>query len=125
MSEKKFFLIITILIFLELLVNNILYFSSVISFKASLSLILATIFTLANFIGSIYSIKANWGKDLRKMLNNYLIGVGIRTPLLLGLMVISLIFLDLNMIIFIFSTLILYMFFLIVEILFLLKILKH
>lgn len=125
MTEKKFFLIITFLIFLELLVDNILYFTSVISFKASLSIILANILTLANFIGSIYSIKVNWRKDLRKMLSNYLIGIGIRVPLLLGFMVISLLFLDLNSIIFIFSLLILYIFFLIAEILFLLKIVKH
>jgi|GEM_PF-3856729 len=125
MTEKKFFLIITFLIFLELLVDNILYFTSVISFKASLSIILANILTLANFIGSIYSIKINWRKDLRKMLSNYLIGIGIRMPLLLGFMVISLLFLDLNSIIFIFSLLILYIFFLIAEILFLLKIVKH
>jgi hypothetical protein len=125
MTEKKFFLIITFLIFLELLVDNILYFTSVISFKASLSIILANILTLANFIGSIYSIKVNWRKDLRKMLSNYLIGIGIRMPLLLGFMVISLLFLDLNSIIFIFSLLILYIFFLIAEILFLLKIVKH
>ncbi len=119
-TEKKLFTIIVIIFPVLFLTVNILSLFKLIPHKSAYSYNLSFCYTSLNFIGAVISIKLGWGKKIKSLINNYLIGVGIRLPLILGLFVVSIKFLEINRIIFIFSFLILYIFFLITEIVFLL-----
>lgn len=119
MSEKKFYLIVFFIMFLLVAAINVLYFLSHISYARAHSYILSCMFTTINFIGAVFSIKLGSKKSVNDALNKYLIGMSIRLPLFLGVIILSLIFLDINRNSFIFSILILYVFYLISEIVFL------
>ena len=119
MSEKKLLIINFSIITALFITMLLLFFSGNISQKIFLSIITAAVFTLLNFGGAIFSIKISFKKTGKSSINSYLLGIAIRLPLLLGAIIISLAFLDINDISFIFSVLILYIYFLIIEILFL------
>lgn len=119
MSEKKLLIINFSIITALFITMLLLFFSGNISQKIFLSIITAAVFTLLNFWGAIFSIKISVKKTGKSSINSYLLGIAIRLPLLLGAIIISLAFLDINDISFIFSVLILYIYFLIIEILFL------
>ena len=119
MNEKKLF--ITGFSVLTALLLLLYYFFSkdIITNHVFYAILLAAVLSCLNFAGAIYSIKISYKRDITSSLNTYLIGMGVRLPILMTALIISILFLDISDNSLIFSVLIFYIYFLIMEILFL------
>ncbi len=119
MNPKKLLTTGIFIFVLSFAVITYLYLNNYINNKIFYSLVLAGALTGLNFTAAVYSIKISLKRDVKSSLNTYLIGMGIRIPVFLTLLIISMLSLDINHNSLIFSVLIFYIYFLIVEIMFL------
>ncbi len=118
-SEKKLFTGAISFFLFSILVLAYLYFQDFLTYKTFYAFLTAASLTGLNFAGAIYSIKISLKRDSKSALNTYLIGMGIRIPIFLTVLIISMLFLDISHNSLIFSVLIFYIYFLIMEIIFL------
>jgi hypothetical protein len=114
-KTRKFFLFVLILLFI-LIFTSVLYFSNVFSFSQFISIILALGITAVNFLAQFLSAKTSLKKSDSGFLKIVFGSMLIRFFSLLLMILISLIFLDINKNSFIFSIFIFYILFLFIEI---------
>ncbi len=114
-KTRKFFLFV--LIFLILLIfASVLYFANIFSFSQFISILLAFGITAANFLGLFLSVKMGLKKPDEAFIKIVFGSMIIRFFSLLLMILISLVFLDINKNSFIFSIFIFYILFLFIEI---------
>ncbi len=114
-KTRKFFLFVLILLIL-LIFTPVLYFANIFSFSQFISILLAFWITAANFLGSFLSVKMGLKKPDSGFIKIVFGSMVIRFFLLLLIVLISLLFLDINKNSFIFSIFIFYILFLFIEI---------
>ncbi len=112
---KKNFIIALILVSISILILFVLYFLSYLSLQSLIPIIMGSSVATINFILAFYSIR----KDIingKLSLGNFLKLLPVRISISLSLIILSILFLDINRNKFIFSTLIFYVFYQIVEV---------
>ena len=114
-KTKKFFLFVLIILII-LIFTSVLYFSDVFSFSQFISILLALGITAVNFLAEFLSVKIGIKKSDSAFLKIVFGSMIIRFFSLLLMILISLIFLDINKNSFIFSIFIFYILFLFIEI---------
>ena len=114
-KTKKFFLFVLILLFI-LIFTSVLYFSNVFSFSQFISILLALGITSVNFLVEFLTVKKSLKKSDSGFIKIVFGSMIIRFFSLLLILLISLIFLDINKNSFIFSIFIFYILFLFIEI---------
>lgn len=114
-KTKKFFLFVLILLFI-LILTSVLYFSNVFSFSQFISILLALGITAANFLGQFLSVKLGLKQPDSGFIKIVFGSMIIRFFSLLLIVLICLVFLDINKNSFIFSIFIFYILFLFIEI---------
>jgi len=114
-KTRKFFLFVLILLIL-LIFTPVLYFANILSFSQFISILLAFGITAANFLGLFLSVKMGLKKPDSGFIKIVFGSMVIRFFLLLLVVLISLLFLDINKNSFIFSIFIFYILFLFIEI---------
>ena len=119
MSENKLFIGGFTLFVFVLFILSYFYLIDYLSNKTFYAILLAAVLTGLNFSGAIISVKISLKREPKSSLNTYIIGMGIRIPIFLTALIISMLFLDINHNSLIFSVLIFYIYFLIMEIIFL------
>ncbi len=112
---KKNFIIALILVSISILILFVLYFLSYLSLQSLIPIIMGSSVATINFNLAFYSIR----KDIingKLSLGNFLKLLPVRISISLSLIILSILFLDINRNKFIFSTLIFYVFYQIVEV---------
>ncbi len=118
-SHKKFFLITSTLTATIFLIITLFYFTNILSKEYFKSIITAGLITSFNAVIGIISIKSGINKPEKIFFRRIFGGIVVRLFLTLILLVLTLVFLELNRISFIFSILFFYIFYLITEIIYL------
>ena len=118
-NEKQLLILCIIISILSLLVVTIFYFSSSISGIVFKSILLGALLSMINFLIGLILIKFSLNKSERIFLLTVWGGFLFRIILGLSLVLITLIFLEINTYGFIFSTLFFYVFYLLIEIFYL------
>jgi hypothetical protein len=118
-NEKQLFIVCIVISFLTLLIVSIFYFFSGISGLIFKSILLGAFLSMINFVIGLILIKFSVNKSERIFLLALWGGLLFRLILGLSLVLITLIFLEINTYGFIFSILIFYVFYLLIEIFYL------
>lgn len=118
-NEKQLLIVCIVISFLTLLIVSIFYFFSGISGLIFKSILLGAFLSMMNFIIGLILIKFSVNKSERIFLLALWGGLLFRLILGLSLVLITLIFLEINTYGFIFSILIFYVFYLLIEIFYL------
>lgn len=116
---KRFPLSVLIVILIFLLTTSILYLTGVFSYSQFVSITLALIITTFNFLGGILSAKISLNKKEKTFIKIVFGSMILRLFLLLAIILIVLVFLDINRNSFIFSIFISYIFYLFIEVFYL------
>ncbi len=114
-KTRKFFLFVLIVLII-LIFTSILYFSNVFSFSQFISILLALGITAVNFLAEFLSVKTGLNKSDSAFIKIVFGSMIIRFFSLLLMILISLVFLDINKNSFIFSIFFFYILFLFIEI---------
>lgn len=112
---NKNFIIALILVSFSILILSTLNLLDYLSFKSLISIFLGSIIATINFILAFYSIKKDFNNG-NMSLGNFLKFLPVRIFISLSLIILLILFLDINRNKFIFSTLIFYVFYQIVEV---------
>lgn len=118
-SLKKLFLFTSVFIIISFLLIIVLYLIDILSKEYFKSFILAGIITTFNAVLGMISIKSGINKPEKIFLQRLFGGMVMRFFTTLIMVVLALLFLELNRISFIFSILFFYIFYLVVEIIYL------
>ena len=118
-NEKQLLIVCTVISFLTLLIVSIFYFYSGISGLIFKSILLGALLSIINFIIGLLLIKFSLKKSDNIFLLTLWGGLLFRLILGLSLVLITLIFLEINTYGFIFSILFFYVFYLLIEIFYL------
>lgn len=116
---KGFPLSILIIILIFLLTIIILFLIDVFSYSQFVSVLLAFIITTLNFLAGVISAKISLNKNEKTFIKIVFGSMIARLFLMLALLLIALVFLDINPNSFIFSIFIFYIFYLIIEVFYL------
>ena len=112
---NKNFIIAIILFSFSIIILYVLHLLSYLSLYSLISIFMGSIIATINFILAIYSIKKDFNNG-NMSLGNFLKFLPVRIFISLSLIILSILFLDINRNKFIFSTLIFYVFYQIVEV---------
>jgi len=123
-KTKRFFLIVLIIIPIFLGGISILYFADILSYSEFFSVQIGFWITTCNFLSGMISAKISIEKSEKTFIKIIFGSMIIRLLLFLSVILISLIFLDINRNSYIFSIFIFYIFYMIVEV-FYLNLLKN
>jgi len=123
-KTKRFFLIVLIIIPIFFGGISILYFADILSYSEFFSVQIGFWITTCNFLSGMISAKISIEKSEKTFIKIIFGSMIIRLLLLLSVILISLIFLDINRNSYIFSIFIFYIFYMIVEV-FYLNLLKN
>ena len=118
-SRKKFFLFAFIFLIISLLLITLLLLLNILTEKQFNSIIIGWTITTFNIGLGIISIKSGLNKSEMVFIRRIFGGMVVRFVVILVLVVLALLFLELNRISFIFSVLFYYIFYLIIEIIYL------
>lgn len=116
---KRFYLLVPVLILVFMLTTLALYLSGVFNYSEFLSVSLSLIITTLNFLAGFLSAKISLSKNEKTFIKIVFGSMVIRLFLLLFIILIVLIFLDINRNSFIFSIFIFYVFYLLIEVFYL------
>jgi len=116
MTEDKVLKISFSIVFTSFLILFLCNRFSILPFKPLFSIFLPAIFTTFNFVLAVVSAGKSNKKPNKDQLNSFLKWMGVRMPILLIFVIISIKFLDINKNSFIFSTLIFYVYYLVIEV---------
>jgi len=116
---KRFYLLVPVLILVFMLTTLALYLSGVFNYSKFLSVSLSLIITTLNFLAGFLSAKISLSKNEKTFIKIVFGSMVIRLFLLLFIILIVLIFLDINRNSFIFSIFIFYIFYLLIEVFYL------
>ena len=116
---KRFYLLVPVLILVFMLTTLALYLSGVFNYSEFLSVSLSLIITTLNFLAGFLSAKISLSKNEKTFIKIVFGSMVIRLFLLLFIILIVLIFLDINRNSFIFSIFIFYIFYLLIEVFYL------
>ena len=118
-SPKKLFLFSSVFLVLTFLIIILLFYLDVLSKEDFKGFVLAGIITTFNVVLGLISIKSGINKPEKMFFQRLFGGMVIRFFVMLIMVVLTLLFLELNRISFIFSILFFYIFYLVVEIIYL------
>lgn len=116
---KRFPLSILIVILIFLLTASTLYFTDVFSYSQYISINLSLIITTINFLAGITAAKISLNKKEKTFIKIVFGSMVIRLFLMLAIILIMLVFLDINRNSFIFSIFFFYIFYLLIEVFYL------
>ena len=116
---KRFYLLVPVLILVFILTTLALYLSGVFNYSELISVFLSLIITTLNFLAGFLSAKISLSKNEKTFIKIVFGSMVIRLFLLLFIILIVLIFLDINRNSFIFSIFIFYIFYLLIEVFYL------
>jgi len=116
---KRFYLLVPVVILVFIIATLALYLSGVFNYSKFLSVSLSLIITTLNFLAGFLSAKISLSKNEKTFIKIVFGSMVIRLFLLLFIILIVLIFLDINRNSFIFSIFIFYIFYLLIEVFYL------